>query len=425
MSIFTKDDIPVNEINDNISKLLTKTRSDTIKSLSKLAAAQTVAADEDEEAYELEVKRINLEKMFATGGGQQTQGNYIQGYSEGLLEGTKSGYKQGVKDGIEEGEQGFLLELLQKAALTVVGATAMKTILDIMGLDQYIPFLDSKIPKQGQDPSQAPGGAIPNIPGGLLPDGVSNGRLRKDQLKSAGTLYGSKDSFGGNTIYLLPAAADAFIKAKSAASKDRIQILVTSAYRSYEHQERVFRDKSSYTPAAPGTSRHGLGIALDIQDRTSGYDWFVKNGPSYGWYFMSLPGDPVHFEFRGDPGVVKNNQTTQASTSTGASSSLAMQPPGTSPEASSLAMQPPESSPEASSLAMQSPESSGSSGESLLATLFGESSSTQSLFSPPKETTSSLEIKPQSRDLGYLKDNASDVAMNESSVYIQPVIITT
>jgi len=73
-------------------------------------------------------------------------------------------------------------------------------------------------------------------------------------------------------------------------------------------------------------------------------------------------------------------------------------------------------------LAMQSSESSG---ESLLATLFGELSSTQPLFLPPEETTSSLEIKPQPRDLGYLKDNASDVAMNESSVYIQPVIITT
>jgi len=401
MAVITKESLPVDEINDNISKLLTKTKSNTIKNLSKLASAQTVSADEDEEQYELNEKRVNLERMFATGADQQTQGNYTQGYGEGLVEGTKSGYEQGVKYGKKEGRQEFLLKLLSKASLTVVGITAMKTLLDIMGLDQYIPFLNSQLPDQ-QAPGQSSGGAVPNIPGGLVPDGVSNGRLRKDQLKSAGTLHGSNDSFGGNTIYLLPPAADAFIKARSAASKDRIQILVTSAYRSYEHQERVAKDPSSYTPAKPGTSRHGLGIALDIQDRTSGYNWFVKNGPSYGWYFMSLPGDPVHFEFRGDPaGVPTKNQTTQASTSK-ETSSLAMNINSTSTEASSITMQPRESS-------------SGSSRESLLAT--------QPLFSQPKVSSPPLEFKPQPRNLEYLNDTG-DIAMNET-IYIQPVIITT
>jgi hypothetical protein len=150
-----------------------------------------------------------------------------------------------------------------------------------------------------------------NLPPGLVPDGVSNGRLRKSQLKSAGTLYGSKDSWGGNTVYLLPAAADAFIRAKNAAAKEGITILVTSAYRDYAHQARVAADPSSYTPAAPGTSRHGYGIALDIQTGTPGYSWFVRNGPSYGWYYMAFPGDPVHFEFRGQPGALAKQQKRQ------------------------------------------------------------------------------------------------------------------
>lgn len=160
--------------------------------------------------------------------------------------------------------------------------------------------------RTGTQPATPPG-----LPDGVIPDGVSNGRLRKNQLKAAGTLYGSRDSWGGSTVYLLPAAADAFIRAKNAAAKERVQILVTSAYRDYNHQARVAADSSSYTPAAPGTSRHGWGIALDIQTGTPGYSWFVQNGPTYGWYYMAYPGDPVHFEFRGSTGSVARGQKRQ------------------------------------------------------------------------------------------------------------------
>ena len=51
--------------------------------------------------------------------------------------------------------------------------------------------------------------------------------------------------------------------------------------------------------AAPGTSRHGEGTALDIQTGTAGYAWFVENGPTFGWRYMAIPGDPVHFEYVG------------------------------------------------------------------------------------------------------------------------------
>jgi hypothetical protein len=128
-----------------------------------------------------------------------------------------------------------------------------------------------------------------------------NGRLKPEQLKQVGVLYGGADyqDWYGNNAMLLKAGncADAFLAAKAQAAKEGVTILITSAYRSLAHQTAI---QGKYNVvAAPGQSRHGEGTALDIQDGTRGWDWFVKNGPAYGWFYMKIPGDPVHFEYMG------------------------------------------------------------------------------------------------------------------------------
>lgn len=67
-------------------------------------------------------------------------------------------------------------------------------------------------------------------------------------------------------------------------------IAMDLTYRSYEDQVAM---KAALGPIAakPGTSSHGLGTALDVQEwpdlygfGTPRYEWLVANGPTYGWY---------------------------------------------------------------------------------------------------------------------------------------------
>ncbi|HUX68954.1 MAG TPA: M15 family metallopeptidase [Cellulomonadaceae bacterium] len=68
-----------------------------------------------------------------------------------------------------------------------------------------------------------------------------------------------------------------------------------SCYRSYDQQVATFARYGSPRAAVPGTSNHGWGKAIDIDDAvgadgnplygfgTPGYIWMVANGPRFGW----------------------------------------------------------------------------------------------------------------------------------------------
>jgi hypothetical protein len=153
-------------------------------------------------------------------------------------------------------------------------------------------------------------GTVTQISPRGLPLTGENGRLKPSQLTRVGTLIGGADyqDWYGNGAYLRNDAAAAFLAAKDQARKEGITIPITSAYRSLEHQ-RAIQGKYAVV-AAPGTSRHGEGTALDIQTGTAGYAWFVENGPTFGWRYMAIPGDPVHFEYVGGfKPSQKQNQT--------------------------------------------------------------------------------------------------------------------
>lgn len=109
-------------------------------------------------------------------------------------------------------------------------------------------------------------------------------------------------------------------------------ILIADGYRSYDQQKKVFlsvyrlqssgngpfndvrwwqgrryvRYTGTGTVAVPGTSNHGLGLALDLKEPyASGgpkHRWLEQNCAFYGWYWEGAAfGEPWHWTFRGFP----------------------------------------------------------------------------------------------------------------------------
>jgi hypothetical protein len=95
----------------------------------------------------------------------------------------------------------------------------------------------------------------------------------------------------GYAQYLRCDAADALTELEAAfRATFGESIAMDLTYRSYADQVAM---KQALGPIAakPGTSSHGLGTALDVQEwpdvygfGTARYEWLVANGPTYGWY---------------------------------------------------------------------------------------------------------------------------------------------
>ena len=109
---------------------------------------------------------------------------------------------------------------------------------------------------------------------------------------------------------LAPGAAAAFnAMSKAYASQSGVPLCVTDSYRSLPEQISIKGTRGRFA-ATPGTSRHGLGRALDlcggVQDFSSpAHRWMLENGPLFGWFHPSwaaaggsLP-EPWHFEYAG------------------------------------------------------------------------------------------------------------------------------
>lgn len=109
---------------------------------------------------------------------------------------------------------------------------------------------------------------------------------------------------------LAPAAAASFnAMSKAYAAQTGIPLCVTDSYRSLPDQISIKAKRGRFA-ATPGTSRHGLGRAVDlcggVQDFGSpAHRWMRQNAPLYGWFHPSwaaaggsLP-EPWHWEFAG------------------------------------------------------------------------------------------------------------------------------
>ena len=118
-----------------------------------------------------------------------------------------------------------------------------------------------------------------------------------------------------------------------AAKKDGITLKLTDAYRVFEIQDRIFRERYTTTPmytvdirwyqgkrwyrkpnqaaaAIPGTSNHGLGLAVDFAGVIYAYgslpnktiSWLNKNAKRFGWVrpswsFNKNTWEPWHWEY--------------------------------------------------------------------------------------------------------------------------------
>ena len=109
---------------------------------------------------------------------------------------------------------------------------------------------------------------------------------------------------------LSPGAAASFnAMSKAYAAQTGIPLCVTDSYRSLPDQISIKAKRGRFA-ATPGTSRHGLGRAVDLCGGVQSFgspahQWMRQNAPLYGWFHPSwaaaggsLP-EPWHFEYAG------------------------------------------------------------------------------------------------------------------------------
>lgn len=134
---------------------------------------------------------------------------------------------------------------------------------------------------------------------------AKNGQLDTDNLVDIG---------GGR--YLNPDAAASWQEMYNAAKEAGVNLGVTDAYRTYDQQVTCAKTKGisgrGGTCAVPGTSNHGWGKALDINNgkgiigaNSPQYKWLTKNADKYGWGGIS--NETWHWEYRGDTGGKKTS----------------------------------------------------------------------------------------------------------------------
>lgn len=93
---------------------------------------------------------------------------------------------------------------------------------------------------------------------------------------------------------------EAFKKMYDDMGNEKLYIFITSPYRSYEYQEKLYNDyvakngqtKADTFSARPGYSEHQTGLAIDIAAKnsiytkfasTKEYQWMLKNSHKYGF----------------------------------------------------------------------------------------------------------------------------------------------
>lgn len=134
-------------------------------------------------------------------------------------------------------------------------------------------------------------------PQGLPPVTVSgaartagNGQLPDNLLESIG-----RDQF------LAKPAADAYRRLSAMANDAGVTIGVRDSYRDYPSQVAVANRVGLYSQggwaAAPGTSNHGWGLALDLELDQRAQSWMTDNAWRFG-FFEDVPGEPWHWTYR-------------------------------------------------------------------------------------------------------------------------------
>jgi D-alanyl-D-alanine carboxypeptidase len=98
-------------------------------------------------------------------------------------------------------------------------------------------------------------------------------------------------------LFLDRKAAEEFVRLSKAAEADGVTLIVSSAYRSFDYQNGLFRrfaerdgeDAASRYSARAGMSQHQLGTTIDLGDITNAFAqseagiWMNEKAGDYGW----------------------------------------------------------------------------------------------------------------------------------------------
>jgi hypothetical protein len=109
------------------------------------------------------------------------------------------------------------------------------------------------------------------------------------------------ESIGSGDQRLWAPAAEGYRRMVADAAGDGVTIGVTDSYRDYATQVRLVDEKGLYSQgglaAAPGTSNHGWGVAVDLDLDDRAQAWMRSNGWRYG-FVEDVPREPWHWTYR-------------------------------------------------------------------------------------------------------------------------------
>ena len=117
-------------------------------------------------------------------------------------------------------------------------------------------------------------------------------------------------SYSRSGMKLTNVAKSALEELINAAKTDNMTILVTSSYRSYEYQVKLYnqyaeensKEEADTYSARPGYSEHQTGLAVDIHnekkvytdfENTEEFNWMQENAYKYG-FILRFPKDKVN-----------------------------------------------------------------------------------------------------------------------------------
>lgn len=133
----------------------------------------------------------------------------------------------------------------------------------------------------------------------------------------------------GRDKFLVPAAADAWLAMRQAAADEGVELLLISAFRSYDFQLALIRGKLAKgrgiaeiltVNAPPGCSEHHSGRAVDIGARdtqpleedfeqTPAFEWLARHANRHGFHLSYPRGnrygylyEPWHWCWKRDAG---------------------------------------------------------------------------------------------------------------------------
>lgn len=168
------------------------------------------------------------------------------------------------------------------AAITIVVALAVQTITSPPA-QAVVPEADRRVaepaPVQGDESVSGPG---------------TSAAERRARGEYAGPLV-VIDGTGA-----CPAVADAFIRMRTAAAKDRIRLHVRSGFRTRTHQARLYRELGPKWAARPGTTLHHDATELDIRMMPGAgnpvHRWLGQHAGRFG-FVQRYSWEPWHWGF--------------------------------------------------------------------------------------------------------------------------------